>query len=74
MLPLLLRQHRETEVATRKKAILDVLLEFLEANKALYGSADGDVESEFKVGSVSLDIALTWIYQQKWNPLHRLLC
>lgn len=46
-MPLLLRQYRETEIATRRKAILDVLLEFLEAGRSLYGSADDeDVDSK----------------------------
>lgn len=36
-MPILLRQHRETDIATQKKAVLDVLLEFLEASKTLYG-------------------------------------
>ncbi|GAB5591220.1 hypothetical protein Unana1_06120 [Umbelopsis nana] len=37
IMPILLRQHRETDIATQKKAVLDVLLEFLEASKTLYG-------------------------------------
>ncbi|KAI7849449.1 Dos2-interacting transcription regulator of RNA-Pol-II-domain-containing protein [Circinella umbellata] len=44
--PLLLRQYRETEIATRRKAIMDVILEFLEASKSLYGTADGDVDMD----------------------------
>jgi DNA repair/transcription protein MET18/MMS19 len=36
-MPILLRHHRETDIATQKKAVLDVLLEFLEASKTLYG-------------------------------------
>ncbi|RUP34620.1 Dos2-interacting transcription regulator of RNA-Pol-II-domain-containing protein [Jimgerdemannia flammicorona] len=38
--PILLRQYRESNLATRKKAIIDVLHEFLEASKTLYGSID----------------------------------
>ncbi|RUS23467.1 hypothetical protein BC937DRAFT_86152 [Endogone sp. FLAS-F59071] len=38
--PILLRQCKESDLATRKKAILDVLLEFLEASRTLYGSID----------------------------------
>lgn len=36
-MPILLRHHRETDIATQKKVVLDVLLEFLEASKTLYG-------------------------------------
>ncbi|KAI8148945.1 Dos2-interacting transcription regulator of RNA-Pol-II-domain-containing protein [Fennellomyces sp. T-0311] len=46
VVPLLLRQYRETEVTPRRKAIMDVILEFLEASKSLYGSADGDVDMD----------------------------
>ncbi|KAI9275582.1 RNAPII transcription regulator C-terminal-domain-containing protein [Phascolomyces articulosus] len=46
VVPLLLRQYRETEIATRRKAIMDVILEFLEASKSLYGAADGDVDMD----------------------------
>ncbi|KAI9282888.1 Dos2-interacting transcription regulator of RNA-Pol-II-domain-containing protein [Umbelopsis sp. AD052] len=37
IMPILLRHHRETNLATQKKAVLDILLEFLEASKTLYG-------------------------------------
>jgi DNA repair/transcription protein MET18/MMS19 len=36
-MPVLLRQYRETDIATQKKAVLDVLLEILDASKQLYG-------------------------------------
>ncbi|KAI7878974.1 hypothetical protein K492DRAFT_132041 [Lichtheimia hyalospora FSU 10163] len=44
--PLLLRQYRETDIATSRKAIMDVILEFFEASTALYGSMDGDVDMD----------------------------
>lgn len=44
--PLLLRQYRETDIATSRKTIMDVILEFFEASTALYGSMDGDVDSK----------------------------
>lgn len=44
IMPILLRHHRETDIATQKKAVLDVLLEFLEASKTLYGEASDSKE------------------------------
>ncbi|KAI9315826.1 RNAPII transcription regulator C-terminal-domain-containing protein [Dichotomocladium elegans] len=46
VVPLLLRQYRESDISTRKKTIMDVILELLEANKTLYGSADGDIDMD----------------------------
>ncbi|KAF7730959.1 hypothetical protein EC973_001005 [Apophysomyces ossiformis] len=46
VIPLLLRYYRETEVATRRKAILDVILEFLEAGRELYGSINTDSDMD----------------------------
>ncbi|ORZ06644.1 Dos2-interacting transcription regulator of RNA-Pol-II-domain-containing protein [Absidia repens] len=42
-LPLLLHSYRETEIATRKKMVLEVFLELLESSRVLYGTTgDGD--------------------------------
>ncbi|KAF9359838.1 hypothetical protein BGX26_011306 [Mortierella sp. AD094] len=41
-IPTLLSQYASSEQSTRKKALLDVLLDFLDASRALYGSA-GDL-------------------------------
>ncbi|SAM02494.1 hypothetical protein [Absidia glauca] len=41
-MPLLLHSYRETEIATRKKVILEVFLELLEASRVLYGSTGED--------------------------------
>ncbi|KAF9960367.1 hypothetical protein BGZ72_007172 [Mortierella alpina] len=38
-IPTLLSQYTTSEQSTRKKALLDVLLDFLEASKVLYGAA-----------------------------------
>ncbi|KAF9903591.1 hypothetical protein BX616_001587, partial [Lobosporangium transversale] len=38
-IPTLLSQYAASEQSTRKKALLDVLLDFLEASRVLYGSA-----------------------------------
>ena len=53
IMPILLRQHRETDIATQKKAVLDVLLEFLEASKTLYGetSDSNDGKLHFSVNA-----------------------
>jgi hypothetical protein len=52
-MPVLLRQYRETDIATQKKAVLDVLLEILDASKQLYGetseTADTRRSSNFMV-------------------------
>ncbi|CAO3697107.1 unnamed protein product [Umbelopsis ramanniana] len=50
IMPILLRHHRETDIATQKKAVLDVLLEFLEASKTLYGetSDSKDADADFQ--------------------------
>ncbi|OAD79724.1 hypothetical protein PHYBLDRAFT_179221 [Phycomyces blakesleeanus NRRL 1555(-)] len=45
VIPMMLRFHRETDLATRKKAILDVILEYLEASRTLYGSAENDLDA-----------------------------
>ncbi|KAI7872463.1 Dos2-interacting transcription regulator of RNA-Pol-II-domain-containing protein [Spinellus fusiger] len=44
VVPMLVCYHQETEVATRKKAILDVLNECLEATREVYGSSDSDID------------------------------
>lgn len=44
-MPVLLRQYRETDIATQKKAVLDVLLEILEASKELYGETSATVDT-----------------------------
>ncbi|KAG2184461.1 hypothetical protein INT43_000370 [Umbelopsis isabellina] len=46
VMPVLLRQYRETDIATQKKAVLDVLLEILEASKQLYGETSETVNTE----------------------------
>lgn len=46
-IPTLLSQYNTSEQSTRKKALLDVLLDFLDASRVLYGSA-GAKESERK--------------------------
>ncbi|KAI9028306.1 Dos2-interacting transcription regulator of RNA-Pol-II-domain-containing protein [Phycomyces nitens] len=45
VIPMMLRFHRETDLATRKKAILDVILEYLEASRTLYGSAEDGTDA-----------------------------
>jgi DNA repair/transcription protein MET18/MMS19 len=49
IMPILLRQHRETDIATQKKAVLDVLLEFLEASKSLYGETSASNDGNFSL-------------------------
>ncbi|KAF9315046.1 hypothetical protein BG003_003547 [Podila horticola] len=44
-IPTLLSQYNTSEQSTRKKALLDVLLDFLDASRVLYGSA-GSKEAE----------------------------
>ncbi|KAG0233463.1 hypothetical protein BGW42_007420 [Actinomortierella wolfii] len=44
-IPTLLSQYTSSEQSTRKKALLDVLLEFLDASRTLYGTA-GPKETE----------------------------
>lgn len=46
-IPTLLSQYNTSEQSTRKKALLDVLLDFLDASRVLYGSA-GSKEAERK--------------------------
>ncbi|KAG0182247.1 hypothetical protein DFQ29_005130 [Apophysomyces sp. BC1021] len=46
VVPLLLHYYRETEVAIRRKAILDVILEILEASRTLYGSVNEDLDMD----------------------------
>jgi DNA repair/transcription protein MET18/MMS19 len=40
IIPLLLKQYRETTVATLRKSNLDVIIELLEACRTLYGSSN----------------------------------
>ncbi|KAI8099496.1 Dos2-interacting transcription regulator of RNA-Pol-II-domain-containing protein [Halteromyces radiatus] len=42
VMPLLLHSYRETEIATRKKTIMEIFLELLEASRVVYGSANDD--------------------------------
>ncbi|KAG0005423.1 hypothetical protein BGZ79_004840 [Entomortierella chlamydospora] len=47
-IPTLLSQYTSSEQSTRKKALLDVLLDFLDASRALYGSAgDSKHDADF---------------------------
>ncbi|KAF9984837.1 hypothetical protein BGZ75_003593 [Mortierella antarctica] len=45
-IPTLLSQYTTSEQSTRKKALLDVLLDFLEASKVLYGAAGQPTEHD----------------------------
>ncbi|KAF9913342.1 hypothetical protein EC991_000104 [Linnemannia zychae] len=45
-IPTLLSQYTSSDQSTRKKALLDVLLDFLEASKVLYGSAGNPTEHD----------------------------
>ncbi|KAG0242236.1 RNAPII transcription regulator C-terminal-domain-containing protein [Mortierella sp. GBAus27b] len=44
--PTLLSQYTTSEQSTRKKALLDVLLDFLDASRALYGSVETPAEHD----------------------------
>ncbi|CAO3642299.1 unnamed protein product [Mucor fragilis] len=46
IVPLVLKQYRETNVATLRKANVDILIELLEACKTLYGSAGEEIKDE----------------------------
>lgn len=46
IVPLVLKQYRETSVATLKKANVDIMIDLLEACKTLYGSASENDSSE----------------------------
>ncbi|KAF9362709.1 hypothetical protein BGX34_005646 [Mortierella sp. NVP85] len=45
-IPSLLSQYTSSEQSTRKKALLDVLLDFLDASRVLYGSVDKPTEHD----------------------------
>ncbi|KAG0281713.1 hypothetical protein BGZ95_000053 [Linnemannia exigua] len=45
-IPTLLSQYTSSDQSTRKKALLDVLLDFLEASRVLYGSAGNPTEHD----------------------------
>ncbi|KAH7056582.1 Dos2-interacting transcription regulator of RNA-Pol-II-domain-containing protein [Linnemannia elongata] len=45
-IPTLLSQYSSSDQSTRKKALLDVLLDFLEASRVLYGSAGKPTEHD----------------------------
>jgi hypothetical protein len=62
-MPILLRHHRETGIATQKKAVLDVLLEFLEASKTLYGET-----SDSKDGKLHIDVYRSRYMNQSSKP------
>ncbi|KAL9559611.1 hypothetical protein PS6_000706 [Mucor atramentarius] len=46
IVPLVLKQYRETNVATLKKANVDIMIDLMEACKTLYGSADQEIKDE----------------------------
>ncbi|KAI9471923.1 MAG: Dos2-interacting transcription regulator of RNA-Pol-II-domain-containing protein [Benjaminiella poitrasii] len=45
IIPLVLKQYRETSVTTLKKANVDIMIDLLEASKALYGTS-GEAEKD----------------------------
>jgi DNA repair/transcription protein MET18/MMS19 len=48
IVPLVLKQYRETSVATLKKANVDIMIDLLEACKTLYGSASENEQGLFE--------------------------
>lgn len=59
VLPELLRKYRNTEVVIQQKAILDVFLEFLEANKMLYGSIEDKHDGMFRLSPLGMYMCLS---------------
>ncbi|KAG0348406.1 hypothetical protein BG004_005247 [Podila humilis] len=55
-IPTLLTQYNTSEQSTRKKALLDVLLDFLEASRVLYGSAGSKEPERRKRLQISADL------------------
>jgi hypothetical protein len=54
-LRVLIQQYKESELATRKKGILEVLRVFITASKNLYGSIENQLQN---LGTLYLFIAL----------------
>ncbi|KAG1471140.1 hypothetical protein G6F56_002297 [Rhizopus delemar] len=46
VVPLVLKQFRETNTATLKKANMDILIDLLEAGKVLYGTVDEQIDQD----------------------------
>lgn len=58
IVPLVLKQYRETNVATLKKANVDIMIDLMEACKTLYGSADQEIKGLCWVKEPSREIIL----------------
>ncbi|GAN08747.1 MMS19 nucleotide excision repair protein homolog [Mucor ambiguus] len=56
IVPLVLKQYRETNVATLKKANVDIMIDLLEACKTLYGSAGEDIKGLYWIKGYFRDI------------------
>lgn len=49
IVPLVLKQYRETNAATLKKANVDILIDLLEAGKTLYGASNEEGNGKLKI-------------------------